>query len=563
MSEDDDFSPPQRRSTLGGCAFLLRLEALPFPDDIDQAIASAPQAEADLRAWQEAWDRSFPNWWQAETALKILAARGKDEALPEDVIRGDIERFLATPGSEPAITAFLIEKRASSVAPLVGKKTSPEILVARTLRAASAFASFARLSPFVSAINVVIDGFNAGISLLIGHDEDGVSRLARPHARYGHEEVGDPRFDDDLLNFFIKLGAEETAGPQFWTWTFLHEHLGRTVFGVGPTHFEIMDREPDMRRMQDRRIMLAGAIADMAARQHPVAIYTPRVTNSSKHAQLLDISRIETIRSALDLLDNTDRSSWSATVEPLDDYMSVNRYFFYGGHMIGATCVDPTAHPYDHEASNGFDRRLTCDVTGLITDGNFNVADIECLLAHTQYAHTVAALLRDHGIMDYALDVGLYSTGTDADGTIEYDFRVLAVSDLWHAETFSFDVAALTGLLKNEAELYREKLDVSLAALADHPDFGRLAPDFRTVVEEYGREAMIARILQRSSSVYRDAWDEATVRDVLEESVVHFVRFAHDDTVTPSEIEAADDKVSFLRYDGFHEWLWKTWNKKD
>ncbi|MNL59765.1 hypothetical protein D3C87_1835180 [compost metagenome] len=73
---------------------------------------------------------------------------------------------------------------------------------------------------------------------------------------------------------------------------------------------------------------------------------------------------------------------------------------------------------------------------------------------------------------------------------------------------------------------------------------------------------MIARLIQRSSSRYRDVWDEETVNDVIEESVVHYVRFADKGEVTAAEIEAAEDRVSYLRYDGFHEWLWKSWREK-
>ncbi|MCV9964424.1 hypothetical protein OIU34_21275 [Pararhizobium sp. BT-229] len=236
LSEDDCFSPPDRRSYTAGCATVLRIEALPFPDDIDRAAEAAPQAEADLRAWQEAWDRSFPNWWQTVPALKILAARGRNSnpASSDEALRGEIERFRGNPGLDPALTAFSIEKRALSIVPPKVELPSDEVMVARTLRAASAFASFARLTPFVSAIHVTIDGIAGWMAVLTGHYDDGVSRLAWPHGRYGEDERGDIRFDDDLLSFFTKLGVEETAGPQFWTWGFLRDHLGRTVFGVGP-----------------------------------------------------------------------------------------------------------------------------------------------------------------------------------------------------------------------------------------------------------------------------------------------------------------------------------------
>lgn len=555
VSEDHCFTPPDRRVDSAGCATVLRIEALPFPDDIERAAAVAPQAEADLRAWQEAWDRSFPNWWQSGPALDVLAARGGQKPAVEEEIRRDIERFREHPGMTPALLAFHIEKRALSVSPPREEPPSAEVLVARTLRAASAFASFSRLTPFVSAVRVCIDGDAVMTAVLTGHDEDGISRLSRPHG--GGLETGDVRFDHDLFSFLQRLGGEENAGPQFWTWDFLRDHLGRTVFGVGPSDFEARYREWDHRRMEERRIMLAGAIADLAAQRHSIAVLSPRDNNSRSKARLLDITRIYTIRSALDLLDNTDRFSWAATIELLEGYMTVNRYFFHGGRLIGSTCVDPTAHPYDPEVSKGFDRRLTFDVTSLITDGDFNIADSEDLAAHEQYARTIGALLLEHGVMDYTLDVGLYSKGTNADGTAEHDFRVLAVSDLWSADTYSFDFAVLAGLLRDEAALYSTKLDTALDTLANHPDFGRLAPDFREVVEEYGRGAMIARLIQRSSSTYRAVWDEQTVNDVIEESVVHYVRLA-DDAFTPDEVEAAEDRVSFLRYDGFHEWLWKS-----
>ncbi|MBY3155323.1 hypothetical protein HFO56_23655 [Rhizobium laguerreae] len=562
VGEDDCFSPPDRRSDTAGCATVLRIEALPFPDDIERAAAAAPQAEPDLRAWQEAWDRSFPNWWQTDFALKVLAARDRGSISSDEVLRGQIERFRAKPGYEPALTAFRIEKRALSIAPPDVESPSEEVMVARTLRAASAFSSFARLTPFVSAIHVVIDRIGDAMAVLNGHDDDGVSRLSRPHARYGASETGDVRFDDDLLAFFAKLGVEEIPGLQFWTWDFLRGHLGRTVFGVGPTEFEARDREIDRRRMEERRILLAGAIADMAAQRISAAVLSPRDINGGTRSRLLDLTRVDTIKSALDLLDNTDRFAWASTVEPLERYMTMNRYFFHDGRMIGSTCVDPAAHPYDAEVSKGFDRRLTFDVTNLVDDGEFNTVDSEDLAAHEQYARDIGALLQNHGVMDFALDVGLLGMGTNAAGSIERDFRVLAVSDLWSADTYSLDYAVLAGCLRGEAALYSTRLDAALDALASHSDFGRLAPDFREVVESYGRGAMIARLIQRSSSTYCGAWDDETVKDVIEESVVHYVRLADEGLVTPSEKEAAEDKVSFLRYDGFHEWLLKYWDGK-
>jgi hypothetical protein len=314
--------------------------------------------------------------------------------------------------------------------------------------------------------------------------------------------------------------------------------------------------------MEERRIAMAGAIADMASQRIPIAVLSPRDTNGRTRSLLLDITLVDTIQSALDLLDNTDRFSWAATVEPHEGYMTANRYFFHNGRMIGSTCLDPAAHPYDAEVSGGFDRRLSLDVTNLIDDGDFLVADSDDLAAHEQYARMIGALLQTQGVMDFALDVGLQDKWSNADGSIEHEFRVLAVSDLWSADTYSLDYAVLAACLRQEATLYSTKLEAALDALAIHPDFGRLAPVFREIVEAYGREAMIARLIQRSSSTYRGVWDEETVNDVIEESVVHYVRFADEGEVTPSEIEAAEDQVSFLRYDGFHEWLWKSWRGK-
>lgn len=552
VSEDEEFTPPDRRSFATGCISVFRIEALPFADDIARALVAAPAAEADLRAWQSAWDRSFPGWEEGKAAQSVICKPSPTRSSLES-IAGDIEEFLDRDHYEPALAAFGIEKRARAVVPMVSEPTPEAVLVARTLRAANAFAALVRLEPFTTALQVTIEGIDAGMAVLAGFTEDGMAILAN---RYGNE----PRLDDDLDSMFRRLGCDTSDPAPFWTWDFLWEDLGRTVFGVCPTDFEARERDINSRNLERRRIALAGALADMAAQGVRRAVYSPRDVNGKASARGLDIGHLETIQSALDLIDNIDHFTWSATVEPMQGYMSVNRYFFRDGRIIGSTCVDPAAHPYEGQCSDGFDRRLSFGASALIDDGEFTITDGDDLSAHDEYARKIGDLLRERDILDFALDVGMLDKGT-TDGIVERNFHVLAVGDLWSSQTYSFDQAVLAKLIAEEAAEYSSKLDVALDALAAHPDFGRLATTFREVVEAYGRGTMIARLIERSSSVYRRAWDVDQVNSALEEAVVHYVRFSPDE-FTEAEEEAAEDRVSFLQYDGFHEWVWKHWRKR-
>lgn len=555
LSEDEEFTPPDRRSSVTGCISVFRIEALPFTDDIARALDAAPAAKADLLAWQSAWSRSFPGWEQGKAAQSVLSKL--TDTLPDrssvEAISRDIEDFLDRDHHEPALAAFSIEKRARAAVPAAAPPTPEAVLVARTLRAANAFAAFASLMPFTTALKVTIEGVDAGMVVLTGFTDDGLAILGN---RYGD----DPRLDRDLDGMFSRLGDDTYAPPPFWTWDFLWDHLGRTVFGVCPTDFEAREREIDRDDLKRRRIALAGALADMSAQRVCEAIYSPRDVNGTARARVLDIQKLETIQQALDLIDNVDPFTWSATVEPMEGYMCVNRYFFHGGRMIGSTCVDPTAHPYEVACQDGFDRRLSFGASALVNDGEFTITDGEDLSAHDEYARKIGDLLRERGILDFSLDVGMLNKGT-WDGIVERTFHVLAVGDLWSAQTYSFDHTVLSKLIAEEANEYSSKLDVALDGLAVHPDFSRLAPSFREVVEKYGRGTMIARLIKRSSSVYRGAWDEEQVNSALEEAVVHYVRCSPDD-FTGAEEEAAEDRVSFLQYDGFHEWVWKRWRKR-
>lgn len=548
VSEDEEFTPPDRRSSVTGCISVFRIEALPFADDIARALDAAPASKTDLLAWQSAWSRSFPGWEQGKAAQSVLSKL--TDTLPDrssvEAISRDIEDFLNRDHHEPALAAFSIEKRARAAVPAAVPPTPEAVLVARTLRAANAFAAFASLMPFTTALKVTIEGVDAGMVVLTGFTDDGLAILGN---RYGD----DPRLDRDLDGMFSRLGDDTYAPPPFWTWDFLWDHLGRTVFGVCPTDFEAREREIDRDDLERRRIALAGALADMAANGVCQAVFSPRDVNGKAKARALHIENVETIQQALDLIDNVDRFTWSATVEPMEGYMTVNRYFFHGGRMIGSTCVDPKAHPYDRECRNGFDQRLSFGASALIDDGEFAVIDGEHLPPHNEYARKVGDLLRERGILDFALDVGMLNN--------ERTFRVIGVGDLWSAQTYSFDQTVLSKLIADEANEYDSKLDVALDGLAAHPDFSRLTPAFREVVEKYGRGTMIARLIKRSSSVYRGAWNEEQVNSALEEAVVHYVRCSPDD-FTDAEEEAAEDRVSFVQYDGFHGWVWKHWWKR-
>jgi hypothetical protein len=550
----DGLTPPERRSLATGCISVFRIEALPFPGDIQRAVFAAPAAEADLRAWQSAWHRSFPGWEEGKAAQTVLSKL--EDASPNrgsiEAISKDIEEFLGRDQYAPALTAFAIEKRTRAVVPAVSDPTPEAVIVARTLRAANAFSALVRLQPFTTALQVTIDGTDAGMAVLTGFTEDGMPILSN---RYGNE----PRLDGNLDNMFRHLGRETSPAPAFWTWDFLWDELGRTVFGVSPSGFEASERENDRLAREHRRIALAGAIADMASQGTTHAVFSPRDANGTAKALTLEIGHIETIQAALDMIDNVGIFTWSATVEPLERYISVNRYFFHGGRLIGSTCVDPTSHPYDSQCRDGFDKRLTSGASALIEDGEVTISDEADLDAHDEYARKIGDLLRERGVLDFALDVGMLDKG-ESGGPIQRSLRVLSVGDLWSAQTYSFDQTILAEIVLEETEDYSRKLDVALDAVANHPDFGRLAPSFREVVEAYGRGTMVARLIKRSSSIYRGAWNEEHVKDVIDEALAHYVLSSTDD-FTVAEEEAAQGLASFLQYDGFHEWVWKHWGR--
>jgi hypothetical protein len=554
----DGFTPPERRSSAYGCVNVFRLEALPFADDIELALIVAPQAESDLRGWQEAWDRSFPSWWREPASTSVLAMRTDVPVEPDFELETlqSIENFLNGSGcSSPAVEAFRIESRTPSVPRPSAKQASAQVLVARTLRAASAFAAFGRLTPFVSAVHVVIEGRDVATVALAGHDEDGTSRLVRRVPHYGEAEIADPRFDVHLDKLFTKIAEEVRPSPAYWQWEFLRGHLGRTVFGVVPTTIEMLDGEVDPHRAEERKTEIAGAIADMAAQGFRNAMVHPREINGAKNPLSIALSEIKSIAEARRALDAFGRLPLAMTVEPNDGYASVNRYFFHGSAMLGSSCVDPSAHPYDGECSKGFDRRLSVGASALIEDGDFNVIDAQGHADHDDYARSVGKLLSDYGVLDFTLDIGMLAKNSDKE-PVDNGFQVISVNDLWSSQTFSFDIRFLVERLREDAAVFERKLETALSKIDRHSRFNRLAPAFRNVVNAYGTAAMTARLIARSRAACADCWDAPTVGEALEEAVVHFIRKADDD-FTPEEQAEAEDQVSFLQYDGFWEWLWR------
>jgi hypothetical protein len=539
--DEEGFPALRRRFAEFGCLTVLRIEALPFADDIEKAIAAAPSAEADLRFWQEAWDRSFPDWRNGDAVERALTKRTEEYPDKADGLGTAIAGFIENPGYHPAIRAFQIEKHSLSAAVPPQPRPDGAAMIARTLRAASTFGAFARLTPHVSAIHVVLDDKDIVTALLTGHDEGGIPFLAKHYPRQ-HTE---PRFDVGLSRLLHRFGEEESPDPMFWSWDFLHDHLGRTVFGIGPSRFEAREREIDGRRLKESHTMLAGAIADMAAHGEKFAVYTPRGGNVKRKPRRIDLSQVTTIRSARDLLDTTTRYEWAATVEPFQAYHAVNRYFFHDGVVVGSTCTDPTSHPYERNGDKGLDRRLSIGASALLEDGEGKIIDSSIFESHDCFAREVGRLLKEREFFDFALDVG-----TTTSGTIE----VVAISDLWSAQTYSFDWRFLVEKLQSEAAAFDVKLEAALDVMASHPDFGRLTAEFRDVVSSYGRGAMIARLIHRSWSPYLDVWSEDRVNDALVEAMVHYI-LSGKSNANQAELEAAEDQIGSLEYDGFHYWL--------
>ena len=552
VAEDGDIAPARRAETYGPLVSL-RLEALPFSAEVEAAAAARPEAGEDLKYWADAWNSSFPLWER-----DALARRGRlanlDRTTGEDPAAAAVAGFLAAPRSEhDYIDAYQIEGLTRASAERERQKDDPALSLARTLRAARAFRAGSRLKPFCTSFEVLSDGRPAGSAILAETGE------APKLQGVTGEDAFTERADRELAEAHARARFVQ---PDFdyWNWGFVRPFLDRTVVGWAGRRY-VGDRPShgsDFENRQ-RRLVIAGALADLAAHGEHYAVVTPREVNGHKGSTLVDLKGIATIHDALRTVEFSLPGCAAVTVERQEGYLGANRYFFHDGLMLGSTRLDPLATPYDRDPAEALDHTVSMGtVARPNSDGANSLADTG---GHDDYAFEVASALTENGFRDFTLDLGLFTSETSPAGVIE-TYRLLSIGDLWSADFLSLDPAFLFDGLAGEFSDYDTRLaDLVTRLVSEHEGIPRLAGPFLEAVEAYGRFATVAHLVARSVLSWSGPWKEGDVSQSLLAMMAHFAVFVaseRDDALHPYELEWAEDLVPDLSYGGFHNWLWRS-----
>lgn len=502
----------------------VRLEALPFTKNIDEAAAACPTAERDLRMWADAWNSSFPDWEEKAIREAQREAAIRDEATNPDSLKHVVAKFLESePSDEDAWIAYRLEKTPRVTPSDTHLVASPDTMLARTLRSARSFVAALNLPAYCTAFHVFEDGQNRSFTaILAANAPDGSPRLEGHLGRY-------PSIYDVVYEKHCESFSTSSDYP-FWDWKFLRPHLDRTV--VGWTAGMYTDREDlssDRFRLEERLAVLGGALADLAAQGEYLALLTMRESCGGMQQLTVKIGHIRSIQEGAAVLSSVlPASCMAATVEKLEDNFASRRYFLYGGEIVGTAVLDPEFTPYDGRSAPYVER-----------DGL------------DRYAREIAALLSDNGIADCAFDIALKGGAR---------LCVLSVCDLWNCGFLSFDPAMLYKKVRADFTEYDTVVEDRLAyTISETLEVSRLASTYLEIMDAFGRDNLIAHLSAQTSW----GWDAPLGRNVVIQymlgmisDIIQFAASERRNVVTGAEEEFAEDALSDYQRGRFHEWLW-------
>lgn len=501
----------------------VRLEALPFTKNIDEAAEACPKAERDLRMWADAWNSSFPSWEEKAIREAQRQAAMRDEATNPDSLKHVVAKFLESePSDEDAWIAYRLEKTPRVTPSDTHLVASPDTMLARTLRSARSFVAALDLPAYCTAFHIFEDGQNRSFTAILATNAvDGSPRLEGHLGR--HPSIYDVVYEKHCESF------STTSDYPFWDWKFLRPHLDRTVVGwTAGMYSDRAELASDNFRFEARQIVLGGALADLAAQGEDRALLTMRESAGGMRQFTVEIGHIRSIQEGGAVLSAVlPENCMAATVEKLEDDFTSRRYFLYGGEIVGSAVLDTDFTPYDGR-SEPFVERDGLD----------------------EYAREIAALLADNGIADCAFDIALKGA----------KLKVLSVCDLWNCGFLSFDPAMLYEKVRADFTEYDTVVEDRLAyAVHETLEVARLASTYLEIMYAFGRDNMIAHMSAQTGW----GWDAPLSRNVVMlymvgmiADIIQFAASERRDVVTGAEESFAEDAISDYQRGPFHEWLW-------
>jgi hypothetical protein len=349
-------------------ACIKRICNLPYDEVIEATLKLQPKAEELLRRWREAWDRSFPGW-QSKPQWHF----DKSEKETTDQYVHDIQRafnWIENQGVSKAEGVSILDNWVVEV----GEDKRDYRL--HVIDDADAVCSMVHLSPgagFFYALGVIIQ--------YTGQDEDGYPIFSEaPEAK-------------------LRVDKRLDSHPEYWNWPFYKKYLGRQ--GVVTKNGE----------------HTAAVLADMALQGHTHAFLKGVAQKSGTWTvNLKHVSNLETAYQRLHATIERDHVNQAMYVQEHVPFTHEQRYYIQGGRMFASACSDRHFSVMD---SNGkrLDSRVAILEVPAIDGGVFDrgvtrhVEDRKTSAMFARQVRKIVAELREHGIQDYSIDMGLTERG--------------------------------------------------------------------------------------------------------------------------------------------------------
>jgi hypothetical protein len=365
--QDVEFKP--KHETIGcAAACIKRISSLPYDEVINATIAFQPKAEPLLRRWREIWDRSFPGWqflpkWHFDKSEKPMT---------EHFVY-DIERAFNFAANKTVSTAEGISIFDNWVEEVCDDKRDYRLHVIDDADAVCAMVHLAPNAGFLSAVNVVIQ--------YTGTDDEG-------YPIFREAEEASKRVRNRLDNC-----------PDYWNWPFYKKYLGRrAVVTKDGKH-------------------TAAVLADMALQGYTHAFLKGVAQKTGTWTvNIGGVTNLETAQQRLAGTLDRDHVNAPMYVQEQVPFTHEQRFYIQGGRMFASACSDR-----NFSAMNSNGRRLDSRVAILkrpsIDAGYYdrgqteNVEDRKTSAMFARQVRKIVAELRDYGLQDYSIDMGLTERG--------------------------------------------------------------------------------------------------------------------------------------------------------
>jgi hypothetical protein len=388
---------------------VMSVSSLPRDEVIERVVSFRPEAEPMMRQWRKIWDRSFPDW--LENNKWPLA---KMENSYEDYWLDWGSRIFDDKGYDRSdVSKFYDVDRVINV----NKKDLRDYRL-HVIDEADIVLNMGRLSPGLGVLDVM------GRKVLYdGVDDDGLPRFI---------------YATGIAADRVTRRLRET--PRYWNWPFFLKYLGRKLV-VAPA-----------------RHAAAEVLLDMAQQGHSHAFLKRAKGKGTWTMPLTDLITVEDAEDRLAGL-IPDQRDLNLVIQEHLPFTHEQRFYINNGRVFASACSDRNFCVLDASGKR-LDDRVSVLNCPSINQGYFDrgvtshVRNRDLAATFARQARRIARELKDHGILEYSLDMGLTDRGPVC----------IEINTLHRAGPYNLDRRFYMDAFRAKEEWMKTHLDVGVRA---------------------------------------------------------------------------------------------------